>query len=61
VIAQGEVNKRGVIAGDVFTVDRPTIYTRFGDWFGILTTIALGGNIILRLRAGSRSDGTALS
>jgi apolipoprotein N-acyltransferase len=35
VIAQGEVNKRGVIVGDVFTVDEPTLYTRFGDWFGI--------------------------
>jgi apolipoprotein N-acyltransferase len=61
VIAQGEVNTRGVIVGDVFTVDRPTLYTRFGHWFGVLTMIALGGNIILRLGVSSRRDGTALS
>lgn len=61
VIAQGEVNRRGVIAGDVFTVDGPTLYTRFGDWFAVLATIAFGGSIILRLGAGSRRDGTAPS
>jgi apolipoprotein N-acyltransferase len=61
VIAQGEINTRGVIVGDVFTVDGPTPYTQFGDWFGILTTISLGGIIILRLGASSPRDDTALS
>jgi apolipoprotein N-acyltransferase len=61
VIAQGEVNRRGVIVGDVFTVDGPTLYTRFGDWFGILITIAFGGIVILRLWVGRRRNGTALS
>jgi apolipoprotein N-acyltransferase len=61
VIAQGEVNRRGVIMGDVFTVDGPTLYTRFGDWFAVLITIAFVGNFIARLAAGSRRDGTALS
>jgi apolipoprotein N-acyltransferase len=57
VIAQGEVNKRGVIVGEVFTVDRPTLYTRFGDWFAVLTTITLGGAIVVRLGASSRPEG----
>ncbi len=36
ITAEGEINERGVIVGETFTVDGQTLYTRFGDWFGWL-------------------------
>lgn len=41
VIGQGDLNTRGVIVGQVFTTEGPTLYTRFGDWFGLLITLGL--------------------
>lgn len=41
VSAMGEVNKREIIIGETFTTEERTIYTRFGDWFGILVSILL--------------------
>ena len=34
--AQGQINERGVIVGETFTVPGQTLYTRWGDWFGWL-------------------------
>ena len=43
ITAEGEINQRGVIIGETFTVAGQTLYTRFGDWFGWLMVIALVG------------------
>ena len=61
VLAQGEVNRRGVIVENVFTADGPTFHTRFGDWFVALITAALGGIILLRFAARNRHDSTVSS
>jgi apolipoprotein N-acyltransferase len=42
----GGVNARGVITGEVFTVEGRTLYNRFGDWFGILVSMLLAVGII---------------
>ena len=34
ITAEGEINQRGVIIGETFTVSGQTLYTRWGDWFG---------------------------
>jgi len=44
IVAEGEVNERGAIFGEVFTVSGDTLYTRYGDWFGWLMVI---GTLIL--------------
>ncbi len=54
ITAEGGINESGVIVGETFTVPDRTIYTRFGDWFGWLMTVALVGFIVLALRAGRR-------
>ncbi len=46
VSAMGGVNARGVITGEVFTVEGRTLYNRFGDWFGILVSMLLAVGII---------------
>jgi len=48
IVAEGGVNKRSVIAGEVFTTSDQTLYTRWGDWFGWLMVIAL---VMLVVRA----------
>jgi apolipoprotein N-acyltransferase len=42
IMAEGEINKRGVIVGEVFIVSGSTLYTRWGDWFGWLMVVMLG-------------------
>jgi len=42
IVAEGEINKRGVIVGEVFTISGSTLYTRWGDWFGWLMMGMLG-------------------
>lgn len=46
VSAMGGVNTREVVAGEAFTTERQTIYTRFGDWFAVLTTTLLTAGIV---------------
>lgn len=41
IVAEGSINERGVIAGEVFTVPGQTLYTRRGDWFGWVMVVAL--------------------
>ncbi|MCP4544741.1 MAG: hypothetical protein GY832_47180 [Chloroflexi bacterium] len=36
ITAEGNINQRGVIIGETFTVPGQTPYTRWGDWFGWL-------------------------
>ncbi len=36
IVVESEINKRGVIIGETFTLSGQTLYTRFGDWFGWL-------------------------
>ncbi|OQY36424.1 MAG: hypothetical protein B6243_03240 [Anaerolineaceae bacterium 4572_5.2] len=43
IVAEGEINERGVISGEVFTSPKRTLYTRFGDWFGWLMVVLLPG------------------
>ena len=45
IAAEGEINTRGVIVGEVFTTSDSTLYTRWGDWFGWL--IVLGTVFLL--------------
>ncbi|MBA4380884.1 MAG: nitrilase, partial [Anaerolinea sp.] len=45
IVAEGSVNERGVIAGEVFTVPGQTLYTRWGDWFGWLMVVLLVGAV----------------
>ncbi len=46
ITAEGEINERGVIVGETFTVDGQTLYTCFGDWFGWLMVLMLVGLLI---------------
>jgi apolipoprotein N-acyltransferase len=46
IVAEGEINQRGVIIGEVFTAPGETLYTRWGDWFGwfmVVGTVLLSG------------------
>jgi len=43
IVAEGGINERGVIAGEVFTASGRTLYTRWGDWFGWLMVAGLLG------------------
>ena len=36
IAAEGNINERGVILGEVFTTQNGAIYTGWGDWFGWL-------------------------
>ncbi len=47
ITAEGEVNERGVIIGETFTVEGQTLNARFGDWFGWLMVLALLELVIL--------------
>lgn len=51
IVAEGEINQRGVIVGETFTAEGQTLYTRFGDWFGWLMAAALAGMIFVATRA----------
>ncbi len=46
ITAEGKINERGVIIGEVFTAPDQTLYTRWGDWFGWLI---VAGLVILTL------------
>jgi len=45
ITAEGDVNKRGVVSGEVFSKPNRTLYTRFGGWFGWLMVVVLLGLI----------------
>ena len=43
ILAEGEINERGVIYAETFAVSQQTLYTKFGDWFGwLMVACALG-------------------
>jgi len=50
ITAEGEINERGVIIGDTFTVPGQTLYTRFGDWFGWLMLVVLAALTLIALK-----------
>ncbi|MEA1926598.1 MAG: nitrilase-related carbon-nitrogen hydrolase [Thermodesulfobacteriota bacterium] len=56
ITAEGEVNKRGFIIGETFTVEGQTLYTRFGDWFGWLMVLSLVGLVVVGVRGRSRKE-----
>jgi apolipoprotein N-acyltransferase len=39
MISSGSVNERGFIAAETFTAEKQSLYSTFGDWFGMLTVI----------------------
>jgi len=41
IVAEGKVNERGVILGEVFTIQESALYTRWGDWLGWLTVLGI--------------------
>ena len=49
IVAKGEINERGVIVGEVFTVSGDTLYTRWGDWFGWLMVGFMGVLVAISL------------
>jgi len=49
IIAEGEINQRGVTIGEVFTAPGETLYTRWGDWFGWLMMVGLVILIMVRI------------
>jgi len=51
ITAEGEINERGVIIGETFTVEVQTLYTSFGDWFGWLMVLSLVGLVIGAVRS----------
>jgi apolipoprotein N-acyltransferase len=46
ISVEGKVNQRGAIVGETFVVNDPTIYTRFGDWFGWTLIAVLIGLVL---------------
>jgi len=52
--AKGNLYTREVIAGPTFTVVEQTLYTRFGDWFGILISVLLGVGVVWSIASGRR-------
>ncbi|MBL7163469.1 MAG: SCP2 sterol-binding domain-containing protein [Anaerolineales bacterium] len=50
IMAEGEINERGVIIGETFTAPGQTLYTRFGDWFGWLMVGILGMLVVVAKR-----------
>ena len=49
IMAEGGINERGVIVGEVFTVQGGTLYNRWGDWFGWLMMGFLGVLFVISL------------
>ena len=49
IMAKSNVNKKAVITGPVFTLQKRTFYTRFGNWFGWLTISATAVLAVLAL------------
>lgn len=45
IVAEGAINERGVIVGEVFSAPGGTLYTRWGDWFGWLMVVGWVGMI----------------
>ena len=43
IIADGGINERGVIMGEVFTAPGSTPFTHWGDWFGWVTVVGWVG------------------
>ena len=54
IMAEGGINERGVIVGEVFTASGGTLYTRWGDWFGWLMVVSLAA--MIGLAAARRKD-----
>ena len=50
IVAEGEVNERDVIIGKVFIAPGSTVYTHWGDWFGLLMVGMLGVLVAISLR-----------
>lgn len=46
ITAESGVNQRGAVTGETFVVSGRTLYTRFGDWFGWLTVLAMGAGFV---------------
>jgi apolipoprotein N-acyltransferase len=53
IMAEGQINERSVIIGEVFTAQGGTLYTQWGDWFGWLM---VAGTFILGLAAFRKKD-----
>jgi apolipoprotein N-acyltransferase len=49
ITAEGKINQRSVIVGDVYVIDQPTIYTRIGDWFGWAMVATLIGFVAISI------------
>jgi apolipoprotein N-acyltransferase len=47
ITAEGAINERGVIVGEIFTASGKTLYTLFSDWFGWLMVIGLAGLLVV--------------
>ena len=45
IMAEGGINERSVILGEVFTAPGGTLYSRWGDWFGWLMVVGWVGMI----------------
>lgn len=54
ITAESGINRRGVVMGETFVVSERTLSTRFGDWFGWLTVLALGGGFMAHRWYGRR-------
>ena len=65
IVAEGGINERGVVVGEVFTmpgrrpepVEGQTLYTRWGDWFGWLMVAGMAfllGVAVLNNRKGKK-------
>ena len=50
ILAEGEINKRGVIVAKTFAVSEQTLYTKFGDWFGWLMVACAAGMAGMAMR-----------
>ncbi len=49
IVAEGKINERGVILGEVFTTQDGALYIRWGDWFGWLMVGMLGVLVAISL------------
>jgi len=57
IVAEGGINERGVVVGEVFTAPGQTFYTRWGDWFGWLMVTGMAfllGVAVLNNRKGKK-------
>lgn len=52
--ARSNLYTREVIAGSAFTMDEQTLYTRLGDWFGILISVLFGIVVVWGMVSGRR-------